>query len=62
MLASWAGIMIGSFEQMLGGVLTKGAITPFPVRALSLSVGVIFEESAAENKALLTEFRAVQKS
>ncbi len=59
---SATGIMIGSFEGMIGGVLTKGALTPFPVRAsLSLSVGVIFEESAAENKALLTEFRAVQK-
>jgi len=60
---SATGIMIGSFEGMIGGVLTKGAITPFPVRSsLSLSVGVIFEESAAENSASLTEFRAVQKS
>jgi hypothetical protein len=60
---SATGTMIGSFEGMIGGVLTKGAITPFPVRpSLSFSVGVIFEKSAAENKALLTEFRAVQKS
>ena len=57
---SATGTMIGSFEGMIGGVLTKGAITPFPVRSLSLSVGVIFEESAEENRASLTEFRACQ--
>jgi hypothetical protein len=59
---SATGTMIGSFEGVIGGVLTKGAITPFPVRqSLSLSVGVIFENSAEASSASLTEFK-VQKS
>ena len=59
------GKMIGSFEAMLAGFHIPERAIPllFPVRAsLSLSVGVIFENSAEENSAALTEFRAVQKS
>jgi hypothetical protein len=53
------GTMIGSFEAFH---IPGRAITPFLVRkpSFSLSVGAIFENSAEENSASLTEFRACQ--
>ncbi len=58
-------------SMMLGGVsFPKKATTPLQINFIrtdthiapfSLAMGVIFEESAEENRAALTEFRAVQK-
>jgi hypothetical protein len=57
------GLVQGTFQSMLAGVFEpEKAIKPFAINSssFSLMVGVVFETSAEENKAALTEFRVVQ--
>lgn len=57
------GLIQGTVQSMLAGIFeSEKAIKPFAISSPSfnLMIGVIFEASAEENKAALTEFRVVQ--